>query len=47
MSSLSGQLKSDLRDNASDSNTSSAFSGNDTKNNSPGTAVTFKESHSQ
>lgn len=42
-----GQLKSDLRDNASDSNTSSAFSGNDTKNNSPGTAVTFKESHSQ
>jgi len=47
MSSLSGQLKSDLRDNASDSNTSSAFSGNDAKNNSPGTAVTFKESHSQ
>ena len=41
-----GQLKSDLKDNASDSNSSSAYSGSETKN-SPGTAVTFKESHSQ
>jgi len=41
-----GQLKSDPRDNASDSNSSSAYSESETKN-SPGTAVTFKESHSQ
>ena len=40
-----GQLKADIRDAASDSNTTSSYGGSETPNQSQ--AVTFKESHSQ